>query len=50
MVAAVIDAKRRNPTWGCPRIAQQIILPFGILINKDFVRRNGMQRRPPNSV
>jgi putative transposase len=39
MVAAVVDMKRRNPTWGCPRIAQQIVLAFGIPINKDVVRR-----------
>ena len=39
MVAAVVDMKRRNPTWGCPRIAQQIALAFGIPINKDVVRR-----------
>ena len=25
-VAAVVDMKRRNPSWGCPRIAQQIAL------------------------
>ena len=31
--------KRRNPTWGCPRIAQQIALAFGIEIDKDVVRR-----------
>jgi putative transposase len=31
--------KRRNPTWGCPRIAQQIALAFGIPISKDVVRR-----------
>ena len=39
MVTAVIDMKRRNPPWGCPRIAQQITLAFGIPINKDVVRR-----------
>src|SRR5713101_5001171 len=39
VVAAVVDMKRRNPTWGCPRIAQQIALAFGIPINKDVVRR-----------
>jgi putative transposase len=39
VVAAVVDMKRRNPTWGCPRIAQQITLAFGIPINKDVVRR-----------
>jgi len=31
--------KQRNPSWGCPRISQQIALAFGILINKDVVRR-----------
>ena len=39
VVTAVIDMKRRSPTWGCPRIAQQITLAFGIPINKDVVRR-----------
>jgi len=39
VMAAVVDMKRRNPTWGCPRIAQQIALAFGISINKDVVRR-----------
>jgi len=31
--------KQRNPTWGCPRIAQQIALAFAIPIDKDVVRR-----------
>jgi putative transposase len=39
VIAAVVDMKRRNPTWGCPRIAQQVFLAFGIPINKDVVRR-----------
>ena len=39
IIAAVVDMKRRNPTWGCPRIAQQIALAFGIPITKDVVRR-----------
>ena len=39
VMAAVVDMKRRNPTWGCPRIAQQIALAVGIPINKDVVRR-----------
>ena len=39
VAAAVVDMKRRNPTWGCPRIAQQIALAFDIPINKDVVRR-----------
>ena len=39
VIVAVVQMKRRNPTWGCPRIAQQIALAFGIPINKDVVRR-----------
>jgi len=39
VIAAVVEMKRRNPTWGCPRIAQQIALAFGIPMNKDGVRR-----------
>ena len=39
VIAAVVDMKQRNPSWGCPRIAQQITLGFGIPINKDVVRR-----------
>jgi transposase InsO family protein len=31
--------KRSNPRFGCPRIAQQINLAFGLDINKDVVRR-----------
>src|SRR6266853_3251707 len=39
VIAAVVDMKQRNPTWGCPRIAQQITLAFGIPMNRDVVRR-----------
>jgi len=39
LIRAVVQMKQRNPTWGCPRIAQQIALAFGILTNKDVVRR-----------
>ena len=39
LMAAVVAMRQRNPTWGCPRIAQQIALAFGIPINKDVVRR-----------
>ena len=39
LIRAVIDMKQRNPTWGCPRIAEQINLAFGTSINKDVVRR-----------
>jgi len=39
VIAAVVDMKQRNASWGCPRIAQQITLAFGLPINKDVVRR-----------
>jgi hypothetical protein len=31
--------KRRNPRFGCMRIAQQISYTFGVQIDKDVVRR-----------
>ena len=39
LVDAIVEMKRRNPTWGCPRIAQQIALAFAVDIDKDVVRR-----------
>src|SRR5262252_2523244 len=39
LIEALVAMKRRNPGWGCPRIAQQISLAFGIEIDKDVVRR-----------
>jgi putative transposase len=39
LIEAVVETKQRNPTWGCPRIAQQIALAFNIPIDKDVVRR-----------
>src|SRR6516165_9258141 len=39
LIDAVLELKRRNPTWGFPRIAQQITLAFGVDIDKDVVRR-----------
>src|SRR5450756_2165675 len=39
LIHAVVAMKRRNPNWGCPRIAQQIALAFGVEIDKDVVRR-----------
>ena len=39
LIDAVVEMKRRNRTWGCKRIAQQIALAFGIDIDKDVVRR-----------
>jgi hypothetical protein len=39
LINAVLEMKRRNPGWGCPRIADQIALAFGVEIDKDVVRR-----------
>jgi putative transposase len=37
--APLLKMKQRNPTWGCPRIAEQINLAFETSTNKDVVRR-----------
>lgn len=39
LIQAIVQIKRRNPRFGCPRIAQQIAYTFGITIDKDAVRR-----------
>ena len=39
LIAAIVEMKRRNPKFGCVRIAQQINYAFGIKIDKDVVRR-----------
>jgi len=39
LIAAIIELKRRNPRFGCVRIAQQISHAFGVDIDKDIVRR-----------
>jgi putative transposase len=39
LIAAILEMKRRNPRFGCPRIAQQIAHAFGVDIGKDVVRR-----------
>lgn len=39
LIAAVVEMKRRNPKFGCLKIAQQISYAFGVEVNKDVVRR-----------
>ena len=39
LIDSVLEIKRRNPSWGRPRIAEQIALVFGVEIDKDAVRR-----------
>ena len=44
-----LEIKRLNPRFGCPRIAQQISLAFGLEIDKDVVRRILANHPPPKS-
>lgn len=39
LIDAIVELKRLNPRFGCPRIAYTISVTFGIEINKDVVRR-----------
>jgi putative transposase len=39
LVEAIVELKRRNTRFGCPRIAQEINKAFGLNIDKDVVRR-----------
>ena len=39
LIEVIVELKRRNPRFGCPRIAQQINKAFGLNIDKDVVRR-----------
>jgi transposase InsO family protein len=39
LVAAILELKRRNPSFGYRRIAEQLALVFDVEIDKDVVRR-----------
>ncbi len=39
VINAIVEMKKRNPRYGCPRIAQQLNLTFGLDLDKDTVRR-----------
>jgi hypothetical protein len=39
LIGAICELKRRNPRFGCPKIAQHLAKTFGIDIDKDVVRR-----------
>jgi putative transposase len=39
LITVIVEMKRRNPRFGCVRIAQQISHAFSIEIDKDVVRR-----------
>jgi transposase InsO family protein len=49
LIAAIIELKRRNPRFGCVRIAQQISHAFGVDLDKDVVRRVLAQHYRPES-
>ena len=49
LIAAVVEMKRRNPRFGCRKIAEQIAHTFGIQIDKDIVRRILEQHFRPES-
>ncbi len=39
LIRAIVELKRRNPRFGCPRIALIITRTFGITVDKHLVRR-----------
>ena len=39
LIEAIVELKRRNTRFGCPRIAHEINKAFGLNIDKDVVRR-----------
>ena len=39
LIHVIVELKRRNPRFGCPRIALIITKTFGVEIDKDVVRR-----------
>ncbi len=39
LIRAIVETKRRNPRYGCPRIALLVCRVFGVDIDKDVVRR-----------
>jgi transposase InsO family protein len=48
VINAIVAMKQRNPRYGCPRIAQQINLAFGLDLDKDTVRRVLANHYKPN--
>jgi putative transposase len=48
IIAAILEMKRRNPRFGCRRIAQQLSFTFGLEIDKDVVRRVLAKHYRPN--
>ena len=34
LIDAIVEMKQRNPNWGCPRMAQQLALAFGVRLTQ----------------
>ena len=49
LIRAIVELKRRNPRFGCPRIALIISKTFGIEVDKNLVRRVLTTCYPPES-
>src|SRR5271166_2873208 len=49
LIGAVIEMKRRNPRFGCRKIAEHMSRGFAVEINKDVVRRILIQHYRPLS-
>ncbi|MGB5536401.1 MAG: helix-turn-helix domain-containing protein [Thiogranum sp.] len=47
LIEAIVEMKRRNSRFGCPRIAQEINKAFELNIDKDVVRRVFEKRYRP---
>jgi len=48
IIRIILELKRRNPSFGCPRIAIIIVTTFGVEVDKDVVRRVLVKHyRPP---
>src|SRR5664280_1488949 len=39
LIRAICELKRRNPRFGCPKIAQHLAKTFGLDLDKDVIRR-----------
>ena len=50
LIHAIVETKRRNPRYGCPRIALLISRVFGVAIDKDVVRRVLAKHDCPDST
>lgn len=48
VIKAIFEMKQRNPRYGCPRIAEQLNLTFGLDLDKDTVRRVLATHYKPN--